>query len=76
MATTTGYAAIAMYGEGYSRIRLPMASLHCLLASQDAEDAGGEGERDRRLARRARSRRPALGARVLALYGIRRSRAT
>ena len=70
MATTTGYAAIAMYGEGYKPDSLTDGFVHCLLASQDADGRWREGGARPPLSPSSPIPATALGARVLKLYGI------
>ena len=70
MATTTGYAAIAMYGEGYKPDSLTDGFVHCLLASQDADGRWREGGARPPLSPSSPIPATALGARVLELYGI------
>ena len=70
MATTTGYAAIAMYGEGYRPDSLTDGFVHCLLVSQEADGRWHEGGARPPLSPTTPIPATALAARVLKLYAI------
>jgi ankyrin repeat protein len=70
MPTTTGYAAIAMHGEGYLPDLLTDGFVHCLLVSQEADGRWHEGGARPPLSPTTPIPATALAARVLKLYVI------
>jgi len=70
MPTTTGYAAIAMHGEGYTPDSLTDGFVHCLLVSQEVDGRWHEGGARPPLSPTTPIPATALAARVLKLYVI------
>jgi len=70
MPTTTGYAAIAMHGEGYRPDLLTDGLVHCLLVSQDSDGRWHEGGARPPLSPTTPIPATALAARALRLYVI------